>query len=55
MARFEIFQFPVLADNYAVLLHDPATGQTAAIDAADADAIAGALRERGWTLSPTYS
>jgi hydroxyacylglutathione hydrolase len=54
MARFEIFQFPVLADNYAVLLHDPDTGQTAAVDAADADAIAGALRERGWTLTDIF-
>jgi hydroxyacylglutathione hydrolase len=54
MARFEIFQFPVLADNYAVLLHDAATRQTAAIDAADADAIAGALRERGWTLTDIF-
>lgn len=54
MARFEIFQFPVLADNYAVLLHDAATRQTAAIDASDADAIAGALRERGWTLTDIF-
>jgi hydroxyacylglutathione hydrolase len=54
MARFEIFQFPILADNYAVLLHDAATRQTAAIDAADADAIAGALRERGWTLTDIF-
>src|SRR5215216_6666356 len=54
MARFEIFQFPILADNYAVLLHDPGTGQTAAIDAADSDAIAGALRDRGWTLSDIF-
>jgi hydroxyacylglutathione hydrolase len=54
MARFEIFQFPVLSDNYAVLLHDPETGQTAAIDAADADAIAGALRERGWALTDIF-
>jgi hydroxyacylglutathione hydrolase len=54
MARFEIFQFPILADNYAVLLHDAATRQTAAIDASDADAIAGALRERGWTLTDIF-
>jgi hydroxyacylglutathione hydrolase len=54
MAQFEILQFPVLADNYAVLLHDAATRQTATIDASDADAIAGALRERGWTLTDIF-
>src|SRR5687768_15951606 len=54
MARFEIFQFPVLADNYAVLLHHADTGRTAAIDAADAGTIAGALRERSWTLTDIF-
>jgi hydroxyacylglutathione hydrolase len=54
MARFEIFQFPILADNYAVLLHHADTGQTASVDAADANTIAGALRERGWTLTDIF-
>jgi hydroxyacylglutathione hydrolase len=51
MASLQVFQFSILTDNYALLLHDKDTGQTAAIDAADAAAIRQALRERGWTLS----
>lgn len=38
-------------DNYGYLIHDAATGKTAAIDAPDADAIKSALGARGWTLS----
>jgi hydroxyacylglutathione hydrolase len=51
MAPLEVFQFPVLADNFGLLLHDPATGQTASIDAADAAAVKNALATRGWSLS----
>ncbi|MFT3997393.1 MAG: hydroxyacylglutathione hydrolase [Asticcacaulis sp.] len=50
MAGLQIHQFPALKDNYAFLLRDTASGQVAAIDAPDADAIAAALDERGWTL-----
>jgi hydroxyacylglutathione hydrolase len=42
---------PCLADNYAYLIHDPATGATAAIDVPDAAPILAALAERGWTLT----
>lgn len=38
-------------DNYGYLVHDSATGRTAAIDAPDAAAIKIALITRGWTLS----
>jgi hydroxyacylglutathione hydrolase len=44
-------QFPCLSDNYGVLVHDSATGSTAAIDAPDAAAVLKALDETGWTLS----
>ncbi len=37
-------------DNYAVLLHDQASGETAAVDAPDADAILARLHRRGWKL-----
>lgn len=37
-------------DNYGVLVHDETSGETAAIDAPDADAIRSRLAERGWTL-----
>lgn len=39
------------SDNYGVLLHDPATGATAAIDAPEAAPIEAALRAAGWTLT----
>ncbi|GAB4383844.1 hydroxyacylglutathione hydrolase [Albidovulum sp.] len=42
---------PCLADNYAYLAHDVATGATAVIDVPDAPPILNALRERGWRAS----
>ena len=38
MSKLLIHQFPCLGDNYGVLLHDEASGQTAAIDAPDGQA-----------------
>ena len=43
--------FPCLQDNYGVLLHDPATGATAAIDAPEAAPVEAALKATGWRLS----
>ena len=43
--------FLCLKDNFGVLLHDPASGATAAIDAPEARAVEAALRETGWRLS----
>lgn len=40
-----------LRDNYAVLMHDPAEGATALIDAPDAGPIMAALSETGWGLT----
>lgn len=51
MATLEIHQFPCLSDNYGVLIHDAGTGLTASIDAPDADAVAAALKAKGWKLS----
>lgn len=39
------------SDNYGVLLHDPATGATATIDAPEAAPIEKALVETGWKLT----
>src|SRR3970040_2448897 len=39
------------SDNYGVLLHDPESGATAAIDAPEAAPIEAALRSTGWPLS----
>jgi hydroxyacylglutathione hydrolase len=51
MAKLEIHQFPTRSDNYGVLVHDPATEATAAIDAPDAEELLAALHERGWVLT----
>jgi hydroxyacylglutathione hydrolase len=47
----ETHLFTCLKDNYGVLLHDPATGATAAIDAPEAAPIEAALAETGWRLT----
>jgi hydroxyacylglutathione hydrolase len=43
--------FTALSDNFGVLLHDPATGATASVDAPEAAAVEKALAETGWTLT----
>jgi len=43
--------FPCLKDNFGVLIHDPATGATAAIDAPEAAPVEAALKATGWTLT----
>jgi hydroxyacylglutathione hydrolase len=55
MEKLEIHQFPCLADNYGVLIHDPAAGVTAAIDTPDAAAISAALKEKGWRLTHIFN
>ena len=51
MAKLDIYQFPTRSDNYGVVIHDPGTGATAAIDAPEAEPIFAALTEKGWTLT----
>ncbi|WOJ90288.1 hydroxyacylglutathione hydrolase [Methylocapsa polymorpha] len=46
-----IHQFLCLRDNFGVLLHDPRTGATAAIDAPEAAPILAALAAREWRLT----
>jgi len=43
--------FMCIKDNFGVLLHDPATRRTAAIDVPEAAPVEAALRETGWTLT----
>ncbi len=45
---------PCLTDNYAYLIHDPKTGDTALIDAPAAAPILNALSERGWKLGQIF-
>lgn len=54
MTKFEVAQFPARSDNFAVLVHDPESGATAAIDAPEADPIIETLKARGWTLSHIF-
>lgn len=50
----EIVTVPCLADNYAYLLHDTATGQTALVDVPEAAPILDALATRGWSLTEVW-
>lgn len=47
-------QFAYNSDNYGVLIHDPATAQTACVDAGDAGAVFDALRDTGCSLSELW-
>jgi hydroxyacylglutathione hydrolase len=47
----ETVLIPCLSDNYAVVMHDAATGTTLLVDAPEAEPIRAALAERGWTLT----
>ena len=46
--------FAARSDNFGYLVHDTATGRTAAIDAPEAAAIKTALLHRGWTLTDIF-
>lgn len=46
-----ILQIPVLTDNYIYLLHDPVSGETAAIDPALAQPVLDVLDKKGWRLT----
>lgn len=47
----ELQTIPCLTDNYAFLLHDPASGDTACFDVPEAEPIRAALAARGWRLT----
>jgi hydroxyacylglutathione hydrolase len=47
----QTYLFPCLTDNFGVLIHDPATGATAAIDAPEAAPVEAALKKTGWRLT----
>ena len=54
MATLQRYQFLCRQDNYGVLIHDPASGRTASIDAPEASAIETALKATGWRLSEIW-
>lgn len=45
---------PCLADNYAYLVHDAATGSTALIDAPESAPILARLKAKGWQLGQIF-
>src|SRR5581483_2310296 len=47
----QTYLFPCLTDNVGVLLHDPQSGATAAIDAPEAGPVEAALQKTGWRLT----
>lgn len=47
-------QFSYLSDNYGVLIHSDETGETACIDAGQAQAVLEALARTGWTLTELW-
>ena len=50
-APLTLVTVPCLEDNYAFLLHDETTGETALVDAPEAGPIQRELDRRGWRLS----
>ena len=50
----ELVTVPCLSDNYAFLLHDSDSGQTALIDVPEAGPILAELSRRGWVLSDVW-
>jgi len=51
----EIARVPVLSDNYVWLVHDPASGDTAAVDPAVADPVLEAAAARGWRIGQIWN
>ena len=47
----EILTIPCLSDNYAYLVHNAATGETALVDVPEAPPLLAALSARGWQLT----
>ncbi|MFT5786968.1 MAG: hydroxyacylglutathione hydrolase [Ascidiaceihabitans sp.] len=50
----EIVTIPCLSDNYAFLIHDPESGQTAVVDVPEATPIVAELNKRNWVLSEVW-
>ncbi|HUO53996.1 MAG TPA: hydroxyacylglutathione hydrolase [Rhodoblastus sp.] len=50
----EFHEFLCLSDNFGLLVHDSASGATAALDAPEAEPIVAALRDKGWTLTDIW-
>ncbi|MEL6567097.1 MAG: hydroxyacylglutathione hydrolase [Pseudomonadota bacterium] len=51
----KVHQFPCLSDNYGYLAHDPASGETAAIDTPDAEKYLSEATAQGWTITQIWN
>ena len=55
MASLLVRQFPCLQDNYGFLVHDPESGETAAIDTPDAPRIKAEADKARWTITQIWN
>ena len=55
MADLEIVRVPVLSDNYAWLIHDPASCETVAVDPGEAQPLMDAAAIRGWRIAQVWT
>lgn len=55
MTGLQIHQFLCRSDNFGVLIHEPESGLTAAIDTPDAAPIRAALTEKRWRLTHIFT
>ncbi len=51
----QIHQFPCLTDNYGFLLHDPDSGETAAIDTPDGAEYLRQAETKGWRITQIWN
>ena len=51
----QIHQFPCLSDNYGFLIHDPASGETAAIDTPDGAEYLRQAEAKRWTITHIWN
>ena len=51
----EIARIPVLSDNYVWLVHEPISGETAAVDPAVAEPVLAEAEKRGWTITQIWN
>ncbi len=54
-AMLEIVRIPVLSDNYVWLVHEPASGETMAVDPAVADPVLAEAESRGWGITQIWN
>jgi hydroxyacylglutathione hydrolase len=55
MAGLEVVRVPLLSDNYAWLVHDPASGETLAVDPGEAAPMLDAAAARGWRIGQVWA